>query len=151
MSRIDRAAVAAFIDQEIDDLERELEKLRAAQAIFAGDHGIRHASEKVVAVKPPKGASGKRAAPNASQPAAKRPKITSDDQPIVRMGMVPKVGVQQHLCETLAERRAKVAELKSAGYSRVGLREKLVPGTFDVRPSGDGDESVVVLWREKVA
>lgn len=72
----------------------------------------------------------------------------SDDAPVARKGHVPRVGVQQAFCADDRERVAKVAALKAAGYRRCGPTERLTAGLFDVRPSGDGDGSSTVLWRE---
>lgn len=86
-----------------------------------------------------------------------RPKATTrraaedDDAPRARKGHVPKVGVEQLYCPTLTDRRVKTGELKADGYRRIGPGEPLTAGTYDVRPSGDEDESCVVLWRAKPA
>lgn len=145
MRGIDREAMLEFVDEEIRDLEDSLEKLRAARAIFSGERGIRHASQERVGRSPKK--SGRRTAKRSRD---RQPNNhTADADPIARKGPMPKVGVQQQLCETLAERQAKVRELQGTGYVRVGVHGRVLPGTFDVRPSGDGGESVFVLWREK--
>jgi hypothetical protein len=78
-----------------------------------------------------------------SKPAA------ADDEPRTVKGKMPKKGVEQKYCATLPERQAAIAELKDLGYTRVGPGAPLTAGTFDVRPTGDEDDSVVVLWREK--
>lgn len=80
--------------------------------------------------------------------ATKKAKV-DDDESIARRGHMPKVGVQQLYCATLRERQDATGKLKVDGYRRVGPGEPLTAGTYDVRPSGDEDNTCVVLWRVK--
>lgn len=80
--------------------------------------------------------------------ATKKAKV-DDDEPRARKGHVPKVGVQQLYCASLKERQVCTGKLKAEAYRRIGPGEPLTAGTYDVRPSGDEDESCVVLWRAK--
>lgn len=82
-------------------------------------------------------------------PATTRREPADDDAPRARKGHVPKKGVEQLYCATLPERQEKTGELKADGYRRIGPGEPLSAGTYDVRPSGEEDESCVVLWRAK--
>jgi hypothetical protein len=90
----------------------------------------------------------------AGKKAGKRGGATSkpagdNDEPRSVKGKMPKKGVEQKYCATLAARQAALEELKQGGYQRVGPGAPLTAGTYDVRPTGDEDDSVVVLWREK--
>ena len=75
----------------------------------------------------------------------------TDDAPQSAKGRLPRKGVQQLYCEDEPTRKAKVSELKAEGYTRVSGGQPLTAKTYDVRPSGDGDQSSVVLWREAAA
>ena len=97
------------------------------------------------------------AKPKSAKPKSAKPKTAkakaapTDDAPQSAKGRLPRKGVQQLYCEDEPTRKAKVSELKAEGYTRVSGGQPLTAKTYDVRPSGDGDQSSVVLWREAAA
>jgi len=142
-----REQVLRYCEEEIAELDRELRQMYAARKVFAGEPEEPQPPRRS---KPNRGATKRAAAARSPKKSStKRPRRIADDAPIVRKGKAPKVGVEQLLCETLADRQKKVKELKADGYKRVGPGERLTSGTFDVRPTGDDDNGVFILWRAK--
>lgn len=122
-----------------------------AIALFEG-HGV--AADPIVklarrlAAKKQPSKPATKAKATAKPAKAKKAAPADDDEPRARKGHMPKVGVQQLYCATLKERQAMTGKLKAEAYRRIGPGEPLAAGTYDVRPSGDEDDSCVVLWRE---
>lgn len=144
-----REALAAAIeqkDQELTALKNALAWLNAAD-MPAGSAPVERQAASKPERKPKAERSPKKSKKATGPKASRRAAAADDDVPIARKGKMPTKGVQQLYCETLADRQAQLAKLKAAGFQRVGPTDKIVPGTFDVRPSGDGDDSCVVLWR----
>lgn len=150
--------VRAELERIVEEKDQELTRLKNALAWLSSVAPSIEAEkpERKATKKPgrkPKAERTPRKSKKAS--AAARPKTTTrrgaedDDAPRARKGHVPKVGVEQSYCATLQERREKTGELKAEGYRRIGPGEPLTAGTYDVRPSGDEDDSCVVLWRAK--
>lgn len=150
-----REALTAAIeqkDQELTALRNALAWLNTAD-MPAGSAPVERQATSQPARKPkaersPKKSKKAKKATTRSK-APRRAAAADDEAPIARKGKIPTKGVQQLYCETLEDRKAQLAKLKAAGFSRVGPTDKIVPGTYDVRPSGDGDDSSVVLWRDQ--
>lgn len=139
----------------IDSKKHELAKLENALAWLDSPAPTAAAEEEKPQRQASKKPGRKPKAERTPKKSKKSPRTTTrrepadDDAPRARKGHVPKKGVEQLYCATLQERQAKTGELKADGYRRIGPGEPLTAGTYDVRPSGDEDESCVVLWRAK--
>lgn len=135
------SAIIDQLEQKADTLDGQAQEIRNCIATLR-----RMEAQPAAKAEPRKAA--KTGKPAKATKSAKLKPPTSDDAPRTVKGKMPRVGVQQLYCEDESARRAKVNELKAAGYRRVGPGLPITPEAYDVRTSGDGDTSSVVLWRE---
>lgn len=157
--RIEVAAIPLILRRAIEKKEAEVEHLRSVLASI--ESLVSPAPARRVAKKPSRRVAKPARAPKKSKKSpppqlkrkvtkAKKAAASDDFAPRTVKGQMPRVGVQQTYCATLKETQAAVGERKKLGYERVGPGVPLAAGTYDVRPTGDEDDSNVVLWREKV-
>ena len=137
-------------DHELTALRNALAWLDTAGKARAGSSAAESTASGSKSASKARATRSQTASKEAPSKKSARVSVTSDE-PRARKGKIPTRGVQQLYCETLADRQEKLERLKAAGFQRVGPTEKLRPGTYDVRPSGDGDDSSVVLWRDQDA
>lgn len=146
--------------------ERKLGAVRAALAALRGDDRTparaaakplttivaaarrKAKPQRIPSTKQPRAPKASKAKRSEAKPPKETaaPKRLAPDEPRVAKGRLPTVGVEQLVCESEAQRRAKVNELRDAGYLRVGPGHPLTPGRYDVRDTPDG---AVVIWRPK--
>lgn len=100
-----------------------------AIALFEG-HGVVARKPAAKATKAPK--TTKAAKPTARAKKAPKKAPVADDTPRTVKGQMPRVGVEQKLCNGLKERWVAINALKENGYFRVSPGQPLAPGTFYV-------------------
>lgn len=138
--------ILAVLDAKATDLENQAREIRNCIRVLS-EHQRPAASKPATTKKT--GTHAAKAAKGKTKKVRKATKAApTDDTARSVKGRKPTKGVVQTYCATLKERSNELARLRGLGYTRVGLNQPLTAGTYDVRASGDPDDSSFVLYRE---